>query len=113
MTTVRQLVRAIQAEVRETPDLTPDRASELLNKLTALLGNIADEVRGADLLYANVLLGCLSAEKAANRARVVAETTPAYQRKREARDCQELAKELIGALKYQLRLKTEEMRLTR
>jgi len=112
-TTVRGLVRAMQVEIREASDLQPDRASELLVKLTALLGNCNDEIREADLLFAQVLLDCFRSEKAANRARVLAETTPAYQRKREARDCKELAIELIRSLKYFLKAKQEEMQLTR
>lgn len=113
MSTVRGFVREIQVEVRDTPDLQPDRASELMNRLTALLGNINDEIREADCLYAGVLLQHLESEDAANRAKIRAETTPAYQRKREARDTKELAVEIIRSLKYFLRSKEEEMRLAR
>ena len=108
---VRQLVRQIQVEVRDT-DLQPDRAAELLTRLTALLGNISDEIREADAAYAVTLLAILESEEAANRAKIRAETTPEYQRKREARDLKELAVELIRSLKYWLRVKAEEMRLS-
>jgi uncharacterized protein (DUF1501 family) len=43
--TIRGMVRLIQVEIRDTHDLQPDRAAELLNKLTALLGNLNDEIR--------------------------------------------------------------------
>lgn len=109
-TTIRGMVRLIQVEVRDTPDLQPDRAAELLNKLTALLGNLNDEIRIADALYAEVLLGCLDSDEAANRAKIRAETTPAYKRKREAKDTKELAIELIRSLKYFLKTKQDEYR---
>lgn len=110
--TVRDMIRAIQTEVRVTADLQPDRAAELLNRLTALLGNVNDEIREADAEYAVVLLQHLESEEAANRAKIRAETTPAYQRKREARDTKELAIELARSLKYFLKAKAEEMRLS-
>jgi hypothetical protein len=111
--TIRGMVRMIQVEVRDTPDLQLDRAAELLNRLTAILGNCNDQIREADLAYAEVLIKLLDSEEAANRAKIRAETTPEYQRKREARDTKELAVELTRSLKYFLRSKEEEMRLTR
>lgn len=110
--TVRALIRSIQTEVRETADLQPDRAAELLNRLTALVGNVNDEVREADAAYAVVLLEHLESEEAANRAKIRAETTDAFKRKREARDTKELCVELARSLKYFLRSKSDEMRLT-
>jgi len=112
-TTVRGLVKAMQVEIRETSDLQPERASELLNRLTALVGNCNDEIREADAVYANVLLAHLESEEAANRAKIRAETTAEYQRKREARDTKELAIELSRSLKYYLKAKQDEYQLAR
>jgi len=108
--TVREMIHEIQVEVRES-DLQPDRAAELLNRLTALLGNINDEIREADMAYAIRLLQCLDSEEKANRAKIMAETTSEYSRKREARDVKELALEMCRSLKYYLRAKEEELRL--
>lgn len=109
---MRGLVRAMQLEIRDS-ELQPDRAADLLTQLTALLGNCNDEIREADLAYSRVLLACMESYEAANRARIEAETTPEYQRKREARDTKELTVELIRSLKYYLKSKQEEMRLSR
>lgn len=109
--TVRELVASIQKEM--LGDLQPQRAAELLAKATALLGNCNSEIREADGQYAQVLLGCLNSETRANRARIVAETTPEYQRRQEARDTKELVVEMIRSLKYLLRAFEEEMRLSR
>ena len=113
MVTVRGLVREMQIEIRDTPDLLPDRAAECLNRLTALLGNCNEEIRIADAEYAAVLLKHLGSEEAANRAKIRAETTPEYQRKREARDTKELAVELIRSLKYFLKAKADEYQMAR
>lgn len=110
--TIREMVKAIQVEVRDT-DLQPDRAAELLTKLTALIGNIADEQREADIAYSHVLLKLLESEEAASRAKIRAEVTPEYERKRQARDIRDLAIELVRSLKQFCRTKEEEMRLTR
>ena len=111
--TIRGHIRMVQDEVRDTADLQPDRAAELLNRLAALIGNCNDEIRDADCAYADVLLKCLDSDEAASRAKIRAETSPEYRRKREARDTKELAETLIGTLKYFLRSKESEMRLSR
>lgn len=110
--TVREMVKAMQTEIRET-DVQPDRATELLDQLSALVGNVNDEIRVADQEYAVVLLQCLDSEAKANRAKIRAETTPEYLRKREARDTKELVLALIGSMKYFLNAKREEMKLAR
>ncbi len=111
--TVRELVRGMQREIRETADLQPERAAELLNRLAALLGNINDELREADAAFAVVLLGYLESEEAASRAKIRAEITPEYQRKREARDTKELAIELARSLKYFLKAKQDEYQMAK
>lgn len=110
---VRELIRSVQRELRDTEDLLPDRAAEMLNRTTALLGNINDELREADLEYKRVLLACLKSNEAANRARIEAETSPEYVRRQEAQHLKELAVEMIRSLKAFLKSKQEEMRLTR
>ena len=109
--TVRDMIHDMQREVRDT-DLQPDRASELLTRLSALLGNVNDEIREADMEYSCRLLMFLDSEEKANRAKIRAETTPEYSRKREARDVKELTLEMIRSLKYYLRAKEEELRVT-
>lgn len=112
MVSVRDLVKKMQKEIRDT-DLQPDRAAELLVKLSALIGNTNDEIREADAEYATVLLSHLESDTAANRARIKAETSPAYQRKQEARHLKELVVELVRSLKYLLKSHEEAMRLAR
>ena len=112
MATVRGHIEAIQREVG-TGDVMPTRGTELLMMATALLGNVLDEIREADIAFNAVLLSHLDSEERANRAKIRAETTGEYARKRTARDTKDLLTELIASLKYHIRLQTEEMRLSR
>ena len=108
--TVRDMVREAQKELRDA-DVQPERARQLLSHLSAIIGNCNDEIRVADAEYAIVLLQALDTEKKANRAKLRAECSKEFSRKREARDTKELVIELVRSLKYLLRSVEEEMRL--
>jgi hypothetical protein len=110
MASVRELIKGYQREIRTT-DLLPDRAADILPKLTALMGNCADEYREARMAFNEVQMALLETEKAASRARMRAETTPAFRRMLEARDAQVLCTELVRSLKRYLQTKSDELRL--
>jgi hypothetical protein len=110
--TIRDMVKAAQTEIRDT-SLSPTRARELLMHLSALLGNCGEEIRAADMQYAVVLLEHLERCEKATHAKMWAETTPEYGRKREAHDTRELIVELTRSLKYYLRSLEHEMELSR
>lgn len=110
--TIRERVRAIRKQLRDGA-VTPDLARESLVELTALLGNVNDELRGADHDYKQVLLQCLKDHEKANRARIEAETTAQYQRAREAKDTLSEVVEMIRSCKVYLRSLDEELRLAR
>lgn len=109
---VRERVKKIQGDLRDGA-LTPDLTRESLVTLTALLGNVNDEQRVADLDYKHVLRAAYESEQKANRARLVAETSPEYARSREAKDTRELVIEMIRSCRAYLRSLDEEMRLAR
>ena len=110
MTTIRDMVRAIQIELRDG-EVAPSRARELLIELTALSGNCSTEMREADAHYNGVLLRMLDGEEAANRATIRAKATPEYARAREATDTYKLVMEMIRTLKKVLSSIEQEMRL--
>jgi hypothetical protein len=112
MSTVRDRVRAIQKSLRDGA-LTPDLTREALIQLTALMGNVHDEQRQADHDYKLVLLTAMRAEGKANRAQMVAETSPQYDRAREAKDTAALVLEMIRSCKVYLKSLDTEMGLTR
>ncbi len=113
MTSVRDFVKAIQRELRDSADLSPDRASELLNQATSLLGNCNDETRQAQQDYNHILLHALRTNEKANRAKIEAETSPQFLRWQEARDTTKLTEQMIISLRQYLRTKESEMRLAR
>ena len=110
--TVREMVAEIQRELLKG-NVTPDRGAQLDAKLSALLGNCFEEIREADLEYSRVLLEMFKVHAKANRAKIEAETTPEYVRRKEARDTHTLVLEMIHSLRHLGRVATEEMRLTR
>ncbi len=105
---VRELILERQAEVRNSADLLPDRAAEILAELSALLGSINDEIRKRDVEYNLVLLNALESENKANRAKIKAQTSEEYIEMREARDAKEVCIEMIRSLKYFLTSKKDE-----
>lgn len=109
---VRDLVNTIRNEVR-TGDVQPARAADLAAQLSALLGNIAAEIRDADMVFNVVYARELDAEKKANRAKIRAELTPEYMRKREAHDLHMVAVEMVRSLRKLQDTYREEMRLQR
>ena len=112
MSSVRDLVHGYQREIRDT-DVQPERAAELLMKLTALLGNVLSEIREADYDYSVVLLRELESSEKANRATIRAAISPEYQRRQEARNLHALVVELVRSLKIFIKAQAEEMRLAR
>ena len=110
--TVRDLIRAIQVELRDG-DVAPSRARELLIELTALSGNCSTERRQADAEYNEVLLKMLDGEEAANRAKIRAKATPQHERMCIAKDTEALVTEMIRSLKVVLKSIETEMGLMR
>lgn len=108
---VRDRIEGFMREMVD--DLAPVRAREILVQLTGLYGLCMKDVREADHAYAVVLLRFLDANEAASRAKIRAETSLEFLRKREANDMTELVLESIRSLKVMLRSIDEEMKLAR
>jgi hypothetical protein len=106
------MVGEIQGEIAKG-NLMPARAAELLTQLSALLGNISEEITQCDYEYNLVLLQFLENEAKANRAKIKAEVSKEYLAKRRAYNTRDLAIELIRSLKYFLRAQEQEMREAR
>lgn len=109
---VREMVAGYRREVL-AGGLVPSRVGEIAAELSSLLGNIAEEIREADMAFNAVYAGCLDTEKKANRAKIRAELTPEYQRKREAHDVHMVTLELIRSLRKLQDTQLGEMRLQR
>ncbi len=106
---IREMIASYQSEVL-AGNLLPIRASEILTEVSALLGNINDEITKRDMEYNEYLLKCLETEKSANRAKIRAGISEQYKLMRDARNGEKSAVELIRSLKYFLKSKEEEFR---
>lgn len=112
MISVRERIKKIQRDfIAAKPPASTAR--EYLIELTALSGNVADEVRESESSYREVLANALSEEGKANRAKMRAERSPEYARYREAQDTADLVKQLIISCRAYLRSMDEEARLAR
>jgi hypothetical protein len=111
--TVREMVGEVFTEARTTKDLSPIRAAQLETRLSSLLPNVLTEIREADVEFNLTLLQCLRDEKTATKARIVAETSPQYRRRQEARDLEKAAVEMIRSLRHLGRVEAAAMQLQR
>lgn len=112
MKSVREMIKEIQDEIRDV-EPTPTRASELVIKLSSLLGNVIDESLKADQAYNKVLNDLLDAEKTANKARIKADTTPEWVTKRQLENLEKLTIQMIRSLNKFVVMKTEELKSAR
>lgn len=106
--TIREQINGYRDELLK--DLQPDRASEILKEMSALMGNISDEILKNEVAYNKVLLECLKNEKSANKAKITADITEEYINLKTARNTEKNATEMIRSLKYFIRQKEEEYR---
>ena len=106
---IRERIQSYQSEIL-AGNLLPVRASEILTELSALLGNISEEIMQRDVAYNKVLLSYLEVEKSANRAKIKSDITPEYEAMRTARNAEKVAVEMIRSLKYLLKAQQEEFR---
>jgi hypothetical protein len=110
--TVREMFADAQREVLRG-DVSPARAGDLANTLSALLSNIAQEIREADMAYNVVYAKCLGEEKKANRAAIRANLSEEYARLKEAKDMLYVAEHMIRSLLEMQRTARTEMHLAR
>ena len=110
--TIRDRIKGIQVTLRDGL-VTADVARSSLVSLTALLGNVGDEVIAAELAYKRKLLEAMQTHEAANRARIEAECSPEYARHLEAKHTYTMVLEMTRSCKAYLRSVDEERRLER
>ena len=106
--TLRETIQDIQNEIL-SKDLLPDRTAELLTIISALYGNILDQIKDTEMAYNKVLLFHLDEEKTANRAKIKAEITQEYSNLKDAINTEKVAIQLIRSLGKFLRVKENEI----
>lgn len=108
--TVRDRIRVIERAML-VGGLAPSQVREYLSVATALLGSCNREVTEADLAFNAFLAGCRRNLKTAAAARMEAEDSPQYRRKREAEAEQANCEEMVRTLKALLKSLDSEMRV--
>jgi hypothetical protein len=109
---IREMIDNYRNEIHNT-DLTPSRASEILVELSALVGNVAEELKNREMEYNRRFFALLTAQegrKSVALAKAESLTTPEWEAVREAQNSRETLMELIRSLKYYLKTKLEESR---
>ena len=109
---VRDLLAKIRREVI-AGNLTPARTGEVAAQLSALLGNIGDELRAAEMAYNAIYAQLLDEVGKANRAEIKAKLTPEYERLLEAKSAEHVTLEMIRSLRRLQDTHINEMRLSR
>lgn len=104
---IREMINGYKSEML-SKNLVPQRAAEILNQASALLGNINDEILRTDVAYNVVLEECLNTEEKANRALIRAKCTDEYREMMVAKNTEKEATAIIRAIKYFLKVKERE-----
>ena len=108
----KELIGKYAKEVYQS-NYTPDRALQILGELASLEGNVIDFANKCELAYNLRLQKCYEAEEKANRAKLMANTSPEYKAYLEAKALLKLVSGLQSSLKYFARAKEEEKRNAR
>ena len=110
--TIRERINEYQTEIIKG-DLFPERASIILNEISALYGNILDRIKDTEMIYNKVLLQNLEEEKKANRAKIKAEISPEYADLKDATNTEKVAIQMIRSLSKFLKVKENEYQTTK
>ena len=106
-------IAKLQAEVLETADLPPVRASQILVELTALYFTVTAQLRESEFIYNVIEAAHTRAEDGiVNRGKAKAKLTEEYQTWRIWRDTERTMLELMRSLKKYMTVMAEEMRLS-
>jgi len=111
--TITKIIDEYREKIINSPDLQLMEASEYLTKLSALLGNINEEIRLRDRLYANKLLEIMNEGNSVAKAKVIAQTTDEYQNLELAKGYEHVTIEIVRSLKYRCNVLLHEQESSR
>jgi len=106
MKKVKDYIEKIRRE--SMGDLTPVRATELLNKLSALLGTVNEQWVKAEMEYNRYYEKMTQEVEKVTEARVRAKASNEYEKKLEMEGLQDVTKELLRAMKYFIKVALQE-----
>lgn len=107
MASATELIENYRREIRDK-DISRERAAEILTRLSALYGNVTEEIRQREMTYNKKYAELLNQEEKVAKAEALSKTTEEYFSFKQARDVEKVLIELIRSLKYFLRVKENE-----
>jgi len=111
--TIREIINDKLNRLKNTQDLQPAEASEILVELSALVGNVNEEIKNRSDAFNRKLLELVEQPKmSVAKAMIVIKTTPEWQELETAKGYKEAMFEAIRSLKYYLRAKQQEAEAT-
>ena len=107
MKSASELIETFRREIRDT-DISRERAAELLNKLSALYGNVTEKIRETEMEYNKKFAATLATNDSVAKAEVLSKITPEYTNFKVARDLEKVLLEMIRSLKFYCKAKDNE-----
>lgn len=112
--TIREIINNYRNRLINASQLTPKEASETIVELSALMGNITEEIQKREFDYNTALLELLKKEKmTVARAKIEAQVSAEYGELQTAKGQKEMTLELIRSLKYLLRIMESEFEVSK
>ena len=108
MKSVRDYIVDIRDEAKT--DLDPNRAAELLVRISSLSGSVNEKWVEVEMKYNYVLHEKANKYEKVSEAKIKARISEEYRNKLEVEALQETIKELMNSMKYLIKVKMEEMR---
>jgi len=110
---IRKMIDNYRKEIMDSESLTIDRASQMLVELSALIGNINDEVLDLSQVYSQKQLDIVDKEgMSIAKSNVYMQTTQEWKDLERAKGYKEVTLELIRGLKYRCRALGEEYQVS-
>ena len=111
MPSVTELVNTYKNQVFKG-NLSGQEAAEILIALSALLGNINQEIRERQQKYIQALRELLEMESTVAKAKIISMATPEWLMLQESKDQKEVTLELVRSLKYFIRSLKDEIEMS-
>lgn len=110
MKQITEQIYNLRREMYQADKLLPNRASEILVQLSALLGNVLEDEVKKEMVYNEKFSELKSEKDSVARAEVEAKATQEYADYRMAKYLKSVVESMISTLKYFLREKEKEFR---
>jgi len=107
MKSASQLIEDYRRELRDT-DVDRHRAAEIRVKLSALYGNVTEQMRKTEMAYNQKYAEVLAVNDSVAKAEVLSKITPEYIEYKTARDLEKVLLEMIRSLKHYVEAKDNE-----